>query len=104
MSPMCEDLCGCLRISSATRVKQPVSLLGTMCFQDATWNGFKMNAEAAADVFGADDVYPLSEVRPRLRPCVTPNYAICSDTDQSPALCLSADITFGTHNALKHEN
>lgn len=33
--------------------------------QDATWNGFKMNAEAASDIFGADDVYPLSEVRPK---------------------------------------
>lgn len=30
--------------------------------QDATWNGSKMNAEAAADVFGADEVYHLSEV------------------------------------------
>ena len=30
--------------------------------QDATWNGSKMNAEAAADVFGADEVYQLSEV------------------------------------------
>ena len=30
--------------------------------QDATWNGSKMNAEAAAEVFGADEVYHMSEV------------------------------------------
>jgi len=30
--------------------------------QDATWNGSKINAEAAAEVFGADEVYHMSEV------------------------------------------
>ena len=40
-------------------------LLECLWSQDATWNGSKMNAEAASDIFGADDVYPLSEVRAR---------------------------------------
>ena len=31
--------------------------------QAETWNGMPMNAEAAAEVFGADDVFPMSEVR-----------------------------------------
>ena len=43
--------------------------------QDATWNGSKMNAEAASDIFGADDVYPLSEVRTRLHLCDDPSRA-----------------------------
>lgn len=35
----------------------------TLQMQAETWNGMPMNAEAAAEVFGADDVFPMSEVR-----------------------------------------
>jgi hypothetical protein len=36
--------------------------------QAEAWNGTPMNAEAAAEVFGADDVYPMSEVRETAEP------------------------------------
>ena len=33
------------------------------CLQDEIWNGSSMSLEAAVDLFGADEAYPLSEVK-----------------------------------------
>jgi hypothetical protein len=32
--------------------------------QDEIWNGQRLNTEAALEIFGADDVLPMSEASP----------------------------------------
>ena len=46
------------------------------CLQDEIWNGPSMSLEAAVDLFGADEAYPLSEVK-MLRVLCLPLAAAC---------------------------
>ncbi|KAK9908284.1 hypothetical protein WJX75_005446 [Coccomyxa subellipsoidea] len=47
--------------------------------QAEAWNGTPMNAEAASEVFGADDVYPMSELEQQLEALVATSGAVFYD-------------------------